>query len=134
MQTTTTAAETTSIHPLAGLMSAESLASEVEGAGELFASFRPADEIEVTRLTGRYGTVRGRFLAARIARAIRRTQDPCISHLRACRTDKPDEVAGYEEIRSDGCCGSEDFEETFTPAWDPSAPAEIYRLGFNYGH
>ena len=119
------------------------------------ASEKAADEIEVTRphdikpglrasshhfdalvawLTGRYGTVRGRFLAARIARAIRRTQDPCISHLRACRTDKPDEVAGYEEIRSDGCCGSEDFEETFTPAWDPSAPAEIYRLGFNYGH
>jgi len=84
-------------------------------------------------LSDRYGETRGRFLAARLARAIRRTGDGCISHLRACNVADAVEVAAYDETRVAGCCGSKDIDLEFRPAGQPDT-VERYKVGFNYGH
>lgn len=81
-------------------------------------------ETEVVR---RYGDEVGHFLTRRIAKAIRRVQDPCIDHLRIADLSDPAEVAEYDRI-AQHCCGSFDAEITHYPS------VRTFRYGFSYGH
>ena len=83
-----------------------------------------------------YGYVRGRFLANRLSRMIRRCgDDACLSHMRVCKVGNTHEEDEYDRTRESGCCGSSDEEFVF---WVRVAGVPVYReryrLGFNYGH
>lgn len=83
-----------------------------------------------------YGYVRGRFLANRLSRMIRRCgDDACLSHMRVCKVGNMYEEDEYDRTRESGCCGSADEEFVF---WVRVAGVPVYReryrLGFNYGH
>ena len=80
-------------------------------------------------LQKRYGERRGKFIANRLARAIRKTGiDPCMDNFRFADAADPAEMARYEEQRRDGCCGSVDERVTYHPT------GQTFLFGFNYGH
>jgi hypothetical protein len=86
-------------------------------------------------LSKKYGPRMGHFIAVRLAKAIRRSKDECLSHLRVARANIPVEVEEYKRTKADGCCGFWDEELTFThrflgiTIWE-----EKILIGFNYGH
>ncbi len=75
-----------------------------------------------------YGPSVGPFLARRLAKAIRRASDECLSNFRACDLGVSAEVTRYDAERASGCCASMDIEVTHF------ASGRTFRLGFNYGH
>lgn len=88
----------------------------------------------VARFSGLYGDQRGRFLAARLSRMLRRVDTSCLSHVRVALVGDARQEAEYEAVRASGCCASVSQVFEF---WDRSvdpAVLERYRVGFNYGH
>lgn len=88
------------------------------------------------QLIGKYGRRVGSFLAARMAKAIRKTgKHSCINNLRIARTWHPIEMMEYGFQKGQGCCGSYDDRVVFVhrflgiPYWKTT-----YLFGYNYGH
>lgn len=80
-----------------------------------------------------YGEHLGQFIAARLARMVKRCSDPsCADNLRIADTRYPESVEAYETAQKHGCCGSVD------KSFDYTAPGGIesttIKIGFNYGH
>jgi len=86
-------------------------------------------------LSKKYGPRMGHFIAVRLAKAIRRSKDKCLSHLRVARSNNILEMVEYESIRRAGCCGSWDEELTYAHRiFGITIWKEKIRIGFNYGH
>jgi len=76
----------------------------------------------------RYGLQDAAFLRSKLQEAEVVADDPReVDMERVCDILNKEEVDEYEEVCSDGCCGSHDEVVT--------APSgRKYRIGFNYGH
>jgi hypothetical protein len=66
-----------------------------------------------------------KYIANKIANAIRSTKDTCISHMRVSVDGKDEEK--YQEMRSSGCCAFYDDEVQLRNG-------RVVKFGFNYGH
>jgi hypothetical protein len=52
--------------------------------------------------------------------------DPCIDNHRVCYLDDPESIGVFEEMESNGCCGSSNY--------DVVIQGRHARIGCNYGH
>ncbi len=52
-------------------------------------------------------------------------------NLRLARAENPEEVAAYDHVASEGCCGAVDERVTVTEADQSST---VILVGFNFGH
>lgn len=83
-------------------------------------------------LSNKYGEKQGLFLANRLARDIRKTNDFCMDNFRAVKIGNKVEEKAYEEALKQGCCGFRDAEYTFIDK--KTGEKEVYKIGYNYGH
>jgi len=85
-----------------------------------------------SRLSKKYGNQRGLFLANRLARDIRKTNDFCMDNWRVAKVGNEEEEKLYQEAIKNGCCGFQDAEYTFIDK--VTGEKEVFKIGYNFGH
>jgi hypothetical protein len=87
-------------------------------------------------LSSKYGEEVGRFLANRISKMIRQTNDFCMNNFRVAEEGTP-EMKRYKEAKENGCCGFNDQKFVFK-VWNEEKLSyikkRIFWIGYNFGH